>query len=78
MTILEAIEKRHSVRSYLDKKIPEDIIAKLKTEINACNKEGSLSIQLITNEPKAFNGLMAHYGKCAMWKAKCLTGLNQA
>ena len=25
MTILEAMEKRHSVRSYLSKKIPEDI-----------------------------------------------------
>lgn len=63
MTILEAIKERHSVRSYLDKKIPEDIIAKLQEEISACNRESGLSIQMITEEPKAFGGFMAHYGK---------------
>ena len=28
-----------------------------------CNQEGDLHIQLVTNQPKAFEGLMAHYGK---------------
>lgn len=63
MTILEAIEQRHSVRSYLDKKIPLEVVGKLQEEINACNKEGNLHIQLVTNESKAFDGMMAHYGK---------------
>ena len=63
MTILEAIEQRHSVRSYMEKKIPSEIVEKLQEEIRSCNKEGDLHIQLVTNEPKAFDGMMAHYGK---------------
>lgn len=62
MTILEAIEQRHSVRSYLDKKIPLEVVEKLQEEITACNKEGDLHIQLVINESKAFDGMMAHYG----------------
>lgn len=60
---METMKVRHSVRSYLDKPISAEIVAKLQTEIDACNKEGGLHIQLVTNEPKAFDGLMAHYGK---------------
>lgn len=63
MTTLEAIKNRHSVRSYLDRAIPEDIVAQLEAEIQACNEEGGLHFQLITDEPKAFDGFMAHYGK---------------
>ena len=63
MTILEAMEKRHSVRSYLSKKIPEDIKEQLQNEIDNCNKQGGLHIQLVTDEIKAFSGFMAHYGK---------------
>lgn len=63
MTIKEAMEARHSVRSYLDKEIPNGIINELKEEIDACNKESGLHIQLVTNEKNAFDGFMAHYGK---------------
>ncbi|MGN1368299.1 MAG: nitroreductase family protein [Aristaeellaceae bacterium] len=63
MTIMEAIENRHSVRSYQDKAIPADIVAALEKEIAACNAEGDLHIQLVTNEKDAFAGFMAHYGK---------------
>lgn len=63
MTILEAIKNRHSVRSYLSKPISAEIVEELNTEISACNKEGQLHIQLVTNEAKAFDGMMAHYGK---------------
>ncbi len=31
--------------------------------MKACNRESGLHIQLVTNEPKAFAGFMAHYGK---------------
>ena len=75
MTIMEAIKERHSVRSYLDKKIPGDIIAQLQEEISACNKESGLSIQIITDEPKAFDGFMAHYGKfsgCLLYTSRCV------
>ena len=63
MTILEAIHARHAVRSYLDKAVPADTIIALQNEIDDCNREGGLHIQLVTNEPKAFDGMMAHYGK---------------
>ncbi len=63
MTILEAINQRHSVRSYTNKKLSKEIISELQKEIDTCNKKGNLHIQLITNEPTAFNGIMAHYGK---------------
>lgn len=63
MTIMEAIKSRHSVRSYQDKAIPAGIIAALEKEIAACNAEGGLRIQLVTNEKDAFAGFLAHYGK---------------
>ena len=62
MTILEAIEQRHSVRKYQDKPIEAAKIQELNQDINACNQEGNLSIQLITDDPDVFKGLMAHYG----------------
>ena len=63
MTIQEAIRSRHAVRSYTDKKIPDEVLSALRAEINACNREGGLHIQLVADEPKAFDGMMAHYGK---------------
>ena len=44
MTILEAIEQRHSVRKYKDKPIEVSKIQALNQEIEACNQEGGLSI----------------------------------
>lgn len=63
MTVMEAVQARHSVRQYLDQPLREDEIALLTEEIRACNQESGLHIQLVTNEPKAFSGFMAHYGK---------------
>lgn len=63
MDILEAIKQRHSVRQYSDKPIEDAILNELKKEIDDCNKEGGLHIQLVANEPKAFDSFMAHYGK---------------
>lgn len=63
MDLLQAIQKRHSVRTYTDKKIIGVIKDELLACINECNQEGDLNIQLISDEPKAFNSMMAHYGK---------------
>ena len=64
MTLQEAIAARHSVRQYQDKPIEAGIIARLNEEIALCNKESGLHIQLVTNEPKAFNGSgVFAYGK---------------
>ncbi len=62
MLIMEAIESRHSVRSYEDTPIPESIVKELQAEIDQCNQESGLHIQLVTNEENAFSGMMAHYG----------------
>ncbi|MDO5388956.1 MAG: nitroreductase family protein [Clostridia bacterium] len=63
MNLTEAIEKRHSVRQYLNKPLENDVIAEINNEIDRCNAESGLHIQLVTNEPKAFDSFMAHYGK---------------
>ena len=62
MTVMEAIRQRHSVRQYTDKPLGEDVTRPLEEEIAACNRESGLHIQLVTNEPKAFQGFLAHYG----------------
>lgn len=56
MTLQEAIVARHSVRQYIDKPIEASIVEHLNKEIALCNQEGKLHIQLVVNEPKAFNG----------------------
>lgn len=63
MELMEAIQNRHSVRQYTDKPIAAETLAELQKEVDACNREGGLHIQLVTGEPKAFDGFMAHYGK---------------
>ncbi len=60
MTLLEAIEARHSVRKYKDEPVPEDILATLRSRISEINQKAGLHIQLVTGEPKAFSGLMSY------------------
>ena len=60
---IKLIKARHSVRQYTETPLEEAVIKELEKEIAACNDEGGLHIQLVKNEPKAFNGFMAHYGK---------------
>lgn len=60
MTLLEAIEARHSVRKYTDEPIPEEILAIIRNRIDEINKEAGLHIQLVTDEPKAFSGLICY------------------
>lgn len=60
---MEAMQTRHSVRRYKNKPLTARTISALQAEIEACNQESGLHIQLVTNEPKAFDGFMAHYGK---------------
>lgn len=62
MELKEAILNRHSVRSYLDRPIEKDTADKLSEIIDRCNEESGLHIQLVLNEPKAFDSAMAHYG----------------
>ncbi len=63
MTIQEAIDARHSVRAYKDQPLTEDVAKRLEEEIAVVNQKGNLHVQLIQNEPKAFQGTLAKYGK---------------
>lgn len=63
MTIQEAIEARHSVRAYKEQPLADDVVKVLEEQIANLNQEGKLHIQLILNEPKAFQGTLAKYGK---------------
>lgn len=63
MDIMEAMKARHSVRQYDGRSISSEAAELLGEEIERCNEEGGLHIQLVRNEPKAFDGFMAHYGK---------------
>lgn len=63
MTLKEAMEMRHSVRSYKETALNTDTRNELTEFIRECNKQSGLHIQLVTDEPKAFDSMMAHYGK---------------
>lgn len=63
MDLMQAMQARHSVRQYKNQPLDPGAAAALREEIGACNREGRLHIQLVADEPKAFDGLMAHYGK---------------
>ena len=59
MDLMQALRDRHAVRSYTDQKIEEPVLQALREEIAACNGQGGLDIQLVTDEPEAFGSLMA-------------------
>ena len=63
MDIYEAMRARHSVRAYEQREIEGEIKDMLEDKIAELNGRSGLHIQLITHEPKAFDGPMAHYGK---------------
>ena len=63
MDVLQAMKERHSVRSYTDRPIEGRIKDDLSSYIDDCNRDSQLHIQLVLDEPNAFDGFMAHYGK---------------
>ena len=63
MTIQDAIKARHSVRKYAEKPIEMAKVATLRAELEKCNAESGLNIQLVLDEPKAFSTGMWKYGQ---------------
>lgn len=51
------------MRAYKNEPLAEDASRRLEEEIGVVNQKGSLHIQLIEHEPKAFQGTLAKYGK---------------
>ncbi len=63
MDVFEAMKQRHSVRRYTDQPIEGEVLESLQAEIDACNAEGGLHIQLVLNEPEAFGTGIFKYGQ---------------
>lgn len=63
MDLFELMRVRHSVRQFIDKPLAADAVEKLRTEIDTCNREGGMHIQLITDEPEAFQAGKTSYGQ---------------
>lgn len=62
MDIFEAIDSRHSVRKYKPIPLSEEHKKALIEKIEEINSESGLEIQLVADEPKAFDCLIAKYG----------------
>jgi hypothetical protein len=60
MTLLEAINARHSVRHYVRRPLEVGQVEALRMKIEELNAAGNLHIQLVTNEPRGFSGLFAY------------------
>lgn len=63
MDLLEAIDARHAIRAYTDEPVAPDVLAALQSEIDACNAESGLHIQMAAGLDDAFLGLKTHYGR---------------
>ena len=64
MELIEAIKARHSVRKYTDKPLDQAQVDALRDAIGRINRESGLNVQLVLDEPKAFNGLfISTYGQ---------------
>ena len=63
MDKIQAIKARHSVRAYTEESIPENVVKTLSDEVETINRESGLNIQLVTEEPQAFDSFLAHYGR---------------
>jgi hypothetical protein len=62
MTVLEAIDARHSVRAYKTEPIPEEVRTQLNDYVADCNTEGNLNISIQYDDPAGFDSRLAHYG----------------
>lgn len=63
MDLIDAMKFRHAVREYSDTPIEKEIVEELKKFIDECNRESGLKMQLILDEPVAFECMTARYGK---------------
>ena len=64
MKPIEAIQARHSVRKYTDKPLEKTQVETIREAIGRINSESGLNVQLVLDEPKAFNGLfISTYGQ---------------
>lgn len=63
MDFLQAIDDRHSVRRYTPMPLGDELVERLRDAVDECNAQSGLHIQLVLDEPKAFDCWLARYGK---------------
>ncbi|MBP5571976.1 MAG: nitroreductase [Bacteroidales bacterium] len=64
MNLTDAILARHSVRNYIDRPLEAEKVEALQSSIAKINSSTGLNVQLVLEEPKAFNGLfISSYGQ---------------
>ena len=63
LTIREAMEQRHSVRTYLDTPIPAEIRKELDAAAEKYSEESGLHLYFRYDDPAGFDSFMAHYGR---------------
>ena len=63
MTVMEAIDARHSVRAYQDRPIDPETRRQLDRFAAECNRESGLNIFLRYDDPEGFDSRLAHYGR---------------
>lgn len=61
MTEMEAIQERHSVRSYQNRKIEAEKAAQLNELIAQCNQEGNLNLQLLEDAGGTFSRMLSKF-----------------
>ena len=62
-SLLKAAKARHSVRAYDGRALEEEDAAWLRGRIAEVNAESGLNIQVVIGDGRAFDTLLAHYGK---------------
>ena len=62
MTIMEAIDARHSVRAYQDRPIDQETRKQLDAFVKECNLASDLHIFIRYDDPDGFDSRLAHYG----------------
>ena len=63
MDMMKLMKQRHSVRQFTDKPLDKEAVKALRQEIDAYNEESGMNIQLIVNEPEAFQAGKPTYGQ---------------
>lgn len=62
MDMMKVMQARHAVRQFTDQPLDESTVAALQQETEEVNRESGLHIQLVTNEPNAFDAGKPSYG----------------
>jgi hypothetical protein len=84
MNIRDAIRERHSVRQYKKEPVSAELRDKLNALISETNEESGLNIQIIYDEPRCLDSILARFSKfrnaenyIAIVGNKSLTDLNE-